>query len=68
MNCCLNSSNLGHKSIQCVKLIMLLLTTQHVGKSSNTNLLFYIKVSQLILPIQKKKKKKKKKKKSKRKL
>jgi len=44
MNCCLNSSNLGHKSIQCVKLGMMLLALQQQEKrtrqSSNTSSLF----------------------------
>jgi hypothetical protein len=43
MNCWLNSSNLGQKSIQWVKLSMLLLSPQqgqHIGQSSNISLLF----------------------------
>jgi len=43
MNYYLNSSNLGHKSIQWVKLDILLLTLQqgqYIGKSSDTSLVF----------------------------
>ena len=61
MKCCLNSSNLGHKSIQCVKLGMLLLSPQqgqYVGQFSDTRLLLtYVFTSNLnphlIRPIQK---------------
>jgi len=43
MSCCLNYLNLGHKSIQCVKLGMMIFSLQqgqHVGQSSDTVLLF----------------------------
>ena len=61
MKCCLNSSNFGHKSIQCVKLGMLLLSPQqgqYVRQFSDTRLLLtYVFTSNLnphlIRPIQK---------------
>jgi len=66
MKCCLNSSNLEYKIIQCIKLGILLLSSQQgVGQSSDINLLFMGNFSSnlnshLIRPTPKKKKKKKK--------
>jgi len=71
MKCCLNSSNLEYKIIQCIKLGILLLSSQQgVGQSSDINLLFMGNFSSnlnshLIRPTPKKKKKKKKKEKKK---
>jgi len=41
MNYCLNYSNLGHKSIQCVKLGMLLHISQHEQHNGQFRILVY---------------------------